>query len=272
MKRGFTLRSTMAGMLSTLMFLQAGATVMAQDIDISTAESIKVKESVVGLGLAFVPEYEGSEDYKAVPIINARFNLNNNMYIGFLGNTLRANLVPSQEWNAGPLLRYRPERNNVKNDQVDAMEKVDAAIEAGGFLSYNLPDWTFSISAAQDIAGAHDGFLLDMGVGYRYKLQADTMLTLNAQTTYASSDYMHTYFSVDQADSLRSRLKTYNADAGLKDFGVGIALQHAYSRKWSVVGVIRYSRLLGDAADSPVVDDAGSANQMLTGAFVNYSF
>jgi outer membrane protein len=272
MKRKFTVRSTMVGILTAAMFLQAGATAMAQDIDISTAESIKIKESVVGLGLAFVPDYEGSEDYKAIPIINARFNLNNNMYIGFLGNAFRANLVPSQEWNAGPLLRYRPERSDVENDQVDSMEKVDAAIEAGGFLSYNLPDWTFSISAAQDIAGSHDGFLLDLGVGYRYKLQAETMLTLNAQTTFASNDYMQTYFSVDQGDAARSGLRTYDADAGFKDFGVGIALQHAYSRNWGVVGVIRYSRLLGDAADSPVVDDAGSENQLLTGVFVNYSF
>lgn len=272
MIRQLTLGSTMAGILFAAMFLQAGATAMAQDFDISTAESIKVKESVVGLGIAFVPDYEGSEDYTAIPIINARLNLNNNMYIGFLGNTLRANLVPSQEWNAGPLLRYRPERNDVDNAQVDRMEKVDAAVEAGGFVSYNLPDWTFSLSAAQDIAGGHDGFLLDLGAGYRYKLQADTMLMINAQMTYANSDYMHTYFSVDQGDRVRSGLRTFTADSGLKDIGIGVAIQHSINRKWSIVGALRYTRLLGDAADSPVVDDVGSPNQMLTGAFVNYSF
>jgi len=272
MKKQRISNNAMVAILFTATLLLAGNTAKAQDIDISTAESIKVKSSVVGLGLAFVPDYEGSENYTAVPVINARLNLNNNMYIGFLGNTLRANLVPSQEWNAGPLLRYRPERNNVDNSHVDAMKKVDAAIEAGGFVSYNLPDWTFSLSAAQDISGAHDGFLLDLGGGYRYKLQADTMLTFNAQLTYASSDYMQTYFSVDQGDALRSGLKRYDADSGLKDFGIGVAVQHGFARNWSVVGVLRYSRLLGDAADSPVVDDAGSANQLLTGAFVNYSF
>jgi outer membrane protein len=272
MKKKCVSGSAMVAVLFAATLLLVGKTALAQDIDISTAESIKIKESVVGLGLAFVPDYEGSEDYKAIPVINARLNLNNNMYIGFLGNTLRANLVPSQEWNAGPLLRYRPERDNVENDQVDAMEKVDAAIEAGGFLSYNLPDWTFSLAAAQDIAGGHDGFLLDLGVGYRYKLQAETMLMVNGQTTFASSDYMETYFSVDQGDHIRSGLRTYDADAGLKDISFGIALKHGFARNWSVVGMLRLSRLLGDAADSPVVDDAGSENQLLTGAFVNYSF
>jgi len=272
MKRNFTLRSIIAGMLFAAMSLQAGTTALAQEIDVSTAESIKVKDSVVGLGLGFVPDYEGSEDYRAVPIVNARLNLNNNMYVALLGNTLRANLVPSRELNAGPLLRYRFGRSDVHNSQVDAMKNVDAAIEAGGFISYNLPDWTFAASAAQDISGSHDGLLLDLGVGYRYKLQAETTLTVNAHTTFASSDYMQTYFSVDQSDAVRSGFKTFDADAGLKDSGFGIALQHMFAMNWSVVGVIRYSRLLGDAADSPVVDDAGSANQMLTGAFVSYSF
>ena len=272
MKKQCVSSSAMVAVLFAATLLLVGKTALAQDIDISTAESIKIKESVVGLGLAFIPDYEGSEDYTAMPVINARLNLNNNMYIGFLGNTLRANLVPSQEWNAGPLLRYRPERNDVENDQVDAMEKVDAAIEVGGFLSYNLPDWTFSLSAAQDIAGGHDGLVLDLGAGYRYKLQADTTLTLNGQMTFASSDYMEAYFSVDQGDHIRSGLSTYTADAGLKDIGFGCAVQHVFARHWSVVGVLKYTRLLGDAADSPVVDDAGSANQLLTGAFVNYSF
>lgn len=272
MKERRSAHSALVAILFTATVLTAGNTAMARDIDVSTAETIKVKNSVVGLGLAFVPDYEGSEDYTAVPIINARLNLNNHMYIGFLGSTLRANLVPNQEWNAGPLLRYRPERDDVDNDQVDAMKKVDAAIEAGGFLTYNMQEWTFSVSAAQDIAGGHEGFVMDLGAGYRYKLDSQTTLTVNGQLTFASSDYMHAYFSVDQGDSIRSGLRTYSADGGIKDIGIGCALQHGFDRNWSMVGVLKYTRLLGDAADSPVVDDVGSANQMLIGAFVNYSF
>jgi outer membrane protein len=83
---------------------------------------------------------------------------------------------------------------------------------------------------------------------------------------------METYFSVDRGDAIRSGLSTYDADSGFKDFSLGVVLQHGFARNWSVIGVLKYTRLLGDAADSPVVDDAGSANQLLTGAFVNYSF
>jgi outer membrane scaffolding protein for murein synthesis (MipA/OmpV family) len=33
-----------------------------------------------------------------------------------------------------------------------------------------------------------------------------------------------------------------------------------------------YARLLGDAEDSPIVDDVGDANQFFGGALINYRF
>jgi MipA family protein len=33
-----------------------------------------------------------------------------------------------------------------------------------------------------------------------------------------------------------------------------------------------YARLLGDAADRPIVDDVGDANQFFTDALINYQF
>ena len=41
---------------------------------------------------------------------------------------------------------------------------------------------------------------------------------------------------------------------------------------WSPTGIAGYTRMLGDAADSPIVDDAGDANQFRAGVLVNYTF
>jgi outer membrane protein len=35
---------------------------------------------------------------------------------------------------------------------------------------------------------------------------------------------------------------------------------------------LKYTRLLGDAADSPVTDDVGDENQMFGGLLINYTF
>jgi outer membrane protein len=195
------------------------------------------------------------------------------MYFSLLGNTARFNLIPSKAWHFGPLLRYRAERDDVDNERVDRLEDVDAAVELGAFLSYNLPSWIFSISAAQDVADAHDGFVIDVGAGYRYKFQEQTTFVLFAKTTYASEDYMDTYFGIDTFDAARSGLPTFDAeDAAWKDVGGGLLVQHNLTPNWGLLGVIKYTRLLDDASDSPIVDEEGDDNQGLVGLIVNYRF
>jgi outer membrane protein len=44
------------------------------------------------------------------------------------------------------------------------------------------------------------------------------------------------------------------------------------SRKWHPAGGVLYSRLLGDASDSPIVSDRGSKNQWIFGAELVYGW
>ena len=44
------------------------------------------------------------------------------------------------------------------------------------------------------------------------------------------------------------------------------------SQNWHLAGGVIYSRLVGDAADSPVVKDRGSENQFFAGAGVVYAW
>lgn len=58
----------------------------------------------------------------------------------------------------------------------------------------------------------------------------------------------------------------------LKDAGVTFDLDYNLTENWGLTGRLGYKRLLGDAADSPLVEDRGSADQLSTGLFVNYKF
>lgn len=257
----------------SVIFLLIGGPAMAQDLDVTAAEAVKEEKNVVGLGAAAVPDYEGSSDYEAAPFLQLRFNFENDMYFSLLGNTARFNLIPSKTFHLGPLVRYRMERSDVDNERVDAMEDVDAAFEVGGFVSFDVANFILLVSAAQDVADAHDGWVGQGGIGYRFSFQETTFLTLFATTTYASDDYMDTYFGITPADAIRSGLPVYEADdADWKDVGGGLLLQHNFSRNWGILGVGKYTKLLGDAADSPIVDEEGDEDQGLVGLLVNYRF
>ena len=225
----------------------------------------------VGAGAGFAPDYEGSEDYEPVPLLFARIQ-RDQIFVALEANTLRANLLPAPVFRAGPLVRYRRERDDVENDAVDDLEDVDAAVELGGFAGFEAAGWHGSVEITHDVADAYDGWLLGVKGGYRAVFSPNLSLNTTAFTTYAGDDYMETYFGIDGADAARSGLDTFDADGGFKDAGLSLAAHYGGQQGWGVNGLAAYKRLLGDAEDSPVVDDEGDANQFFAGLLLIYGF
>lgn len=259
-------------LLFMLNMLFAAQPCVAQAIDLSMTDSAGIESSVFGLGAGYAPDYEGSNEYEAVPLMQARVNWGRGYFLSLLGNTLRANLVPSRNWHLGPVVRYRAERDDVEDDEVDLLEEVDAAVELGIFAGYSGEHWLLQLTGLTDAADAHNGSLVELGLGYKIPFQTLGSLTMFAATSYADSDYMDSYFGIDTADSDASGLSVYDADSGFKDASAGLAWQYNFNRNWGMLALAKYTRLLDDAEDSPVVDDEGDADQVLAGIIFNYRF
>jgi outer membrane protein len=234
-----------------------------------TAQDTQV---ALGLGIAANPDYEGSEDYTAVPIPYASVNWSNHMSINLFGNKAKVNLIPSPIWKAGVIGEYIPERSDVDNNKVDKLKDVDTSFMLGGFFGFEYNYWSASIEAMQDVADGNDGAIVRLNGGYKIPIDQSLNFSLGAFTTWADEDYMSSYFSIDGANSARSGLKTYDADAGLKDVGLNLLASYKPWEHWGFMGLAGYKRLLNDAADSPVVDDEGDKNQFSVGALVFYKF
>jgi MipA family protein len=256
-------------MTGALIFADPGS---AQDLDMFSPDIFSLKKTIVGLGAGLAPDYEGSDEYTAVPIPQFRYNLENGCYLNLLGPSLRANLIPSRTFGFGPMLRYQPARDSVSDDVVDKFEKIDSALDAGVFASMIFNNFLFYTAYNADTTDAHGGYLVDVAGGYRLGIESNVQFIVLALGTYASDDYMETYFGVDEENSERSGLPEYYASAGLKDIGLLGALQYRIDSNWAILGIMKYTRLLGDAADSPVVDQCGDANNFMDGIILNYSF
>lgn len=229
-------------------------------------------QSAIGLGVGMVPDYEGSEDYEAVPLLFGKFTYGNGSYVMLRGNQIKWNLFDSQI-QFGPLLQYRGERDDVDNNQVDRMKDVDGAAEAGLFLTGVFGPWSATVEFAADVSGEHDGYLVTLGGDYKTHMSERLTMTFGASTTYASSNYMETYFQVDSGNRGSSTLPDYSSDSGeLKDVGIHMVADYALNDRWSVMGNLGYKLLIGDAADSPIVDDEGSDGQMFFGVTGVYRF
>lgn len=223
------------------------------------------------LGVGAAPDYEGSDDYAPIPLIAAEMRLH-----GYVLRTdgigLRADLVRNDRFSAGPIMRYARGRGGVSDSRVDRLRDVDGGLEAGAFAGLRHPGLltrhdaaTVEVSAVQEVAGGHCGALVTLSLGWSAPLSDRLRFATGVSTTYATGPYMRSFFGIDADNAARSGLRRFSAGSGLKDAGLALTLSRAVAPAWSVNGTLGYSRLMGDATDSPVTRDRGSADQVFLG-------
>jgi outer membrane protein len=248
------------------------------DIDPVDTQTVRGMTITLGAGAGAAPDYEGSDDYELVPLWNLRVaNLYHpKTFVQLLGPRLRSNFLPSEHWRLGLAGQFIKERNDVENNQVDDLKSIDPSVMLGVVAGYDFladpqQDLALEVEARQDVANDNGALVTVRGV-YGGRLSDSWALNGSVGSTWASEDYMSSYFSIDAADAARSGLDQYSADEGFKDVSVGAALTYRLFERWSISALGSYTRLIDDAADSPVVDDVGNENQFFAGALVNYRF
>jgi outer membrane scaffolding protein for murein synthesis (MipA/OmpV family) len=225
---------------------------------------------VVGAGGGYAPDYEGSDDYELQPFPFVSIVYDDFVFIN--GTSIGLNLLNYEGLKAGPIARYGFGRDEDDNNALDGLGDVDDSIEVGGFVSYGIGIWSAGLTAEQDVGGSHEGLVGEASTGVSVPLSDNLKSSLEGSATWASSDYVDTYFGISAKQSARSGLEQFDADAGFKDVAVTLGLDYMFTESIGISGRAQYKRLLNDAADSPIVDDKGSADQFFGGLFLTYSF
>jgi outer membrane protein len=231
----------------------------------------------LGGGPRVQPQYEGARNYmlSPFPIVSVRFLIN-----PFTGE-------PSSEYGLGfaPSFRYIGARDRSVDKKLAGFPKVDAAYELGGVIDYTLPFVRGYLAVRQGFGG-HHGQVADVGVEGIFKPFGGLKIAIGPKLAFASKEYMETYFSVPPDRSGPptpppdpfSRKKGgggkggFQADAGLNSYGPNLKVDYDFTPQWTGKFEANYSRLAGDAADSPLVQKIGSRNQITVGFGLAYRF
>jgi MipA family protein len=232
----------------------------------------------VVLGGGVEPDYEGASEYAATPHFYANLTAFG-LGLEIEGPQATLNIRPDAAFQFGPSIGYDLGRDGTTNKVVDRLDKIDGAFEAGGFVAYQFnallaQSDVFEVSAdlMADLSGVHDGVSGSFGASYSIAATERLRLGLDASVGLASDGYMNTYFGVTTAGAARSGLASYTASGGVKDVGIGATASYSITERWGIVGRAEYSRLLGDAANSPIVKQEGSPDQFEAGIGIFYSF
>lgn len=221
---------------------------------------------MVGAGAIYAPKFEGSDEFEIVPVpvISATFGRVRVDPDGLTVNVLESNgfkftLNGGYEFGGG--------RKESDSRHLRGLGDVDAGGIVGVQVSYEMGPMEFYAKMEKTIGGS-ESLLGEVGANVSHHVDR-FILSAGASATFADDNHMDSYFGVTAAQSARSGLRQYNANAGLKRFDLEASVTYLATENWFVQGQAGVGFLTGDAKDSPIVQDHVQPSAML---LVGYKF
>jgi MipA family protein len=218
-------------------------------------------------GLVYVsPRFEGARSYQVTGfpfVAPAGFGDDGIVQIK-AADDVRFRVLQFSSFEVGPLAGYRFGRDEDDAAHLAGTGDIDGGLVLGAFATYRSGPLAFSVSYHHQATGDDTGGLVRFGVEGVTRLSPTVKLTTGIGTNYATDDYMSAFFDVNGGP-----LPAYDASAGFKDVHIGTTATIDLSDRWTLVLIGRYAHLIGDAADSPVVE---TESQLYGGAALSYKF
>lgn len=236
--------------------LAASAALLAALTGNARAENEGQRRNFIGMGVGAIPVYEGSSEYRALPVPLIQYQ-SGHFFIspraGLPAMGLKFDLAP--DWTTGAFVGMGLGRKADDADLTKGLEDIDFHGTYGAFIEWSPGDFSV-IAAYRQAAKSGYGATLDLRATYTAWRDTRNRVSIGANTQWADSDYMQTWFGVTPSQAARSRagLDTYSASSGFKSVSVFGTWTHNFNDRWAAVTTLGVSTLAGDARDSPLTD------------------
>lgn len=210
-------------------------------------------------GAGIAPSYFGADSYRVSPA--GRF--------GFTGLRLGSVQLGDPDGPAGFVegtrvrgaFRYIPQRKG--RDELAGLDDVDAALELGLGVHHSAEWWEIYGDVRYGVIG-HRAIAGEIGANLIYRGVDGLTVFAGPRADFGNARFARTYFGVRESEAAPqggSGLDAYRPSGGFHSVGLEIGGYHPLSADWGISGAVRYDRLRGDAAASPIVQQ-GSRNQI----------
>jgi outer membrane scaffolding protein for murein synthesis (MipA/OmpV family) len=173
-------------------------------------------------------------------------------------------------FSVGPVANF--EGSRTAEDVGAALPKVGFTIEVGGFAQAYLGE-NFRLRAeARKGLGGHKGWIGMGSADFVMRDGDDWLFSIGPRVTWSDDQYHDAWFGVAPADAVPSGLPAYDPDGGIQAYGAAASFLTQFTPRWGIITYVKYDRLTGDAADSPIVRVHGSRDQFSGGLALSYTF
>lgn len=237
-------------------------------VSADTEETTSRFSGSVGIGIATLRDYEGGGKTRGLgaPLLNIKastrfgaFALNQQglswtpIDTGILRTGLLATYDIGRTDDRPSDANYRPGSTYLRG-----MGNIDGTPELGGFIGWTFAKLAADLSVRHAVGSqGHDGTLADISLSMPVYSGTALQLVAKPSATWADAQYTQTYFGVTVAQATSSRFPIYSAGSGIKSVQLDLTASYALTARWSAIAMMSYVSLVGDAADSPIVQNSG---------------
>ena len=219
------------------------------------------------------PSYPGADDFSVVGFPSVSFRRSGTRErFSAPDDGLSFSLLEESAVRVGFVGRFQGGRYYKDDRRLYGLDKIDWAVEPGVFVEYWPVEFLRARAELRRGFGGHEGFVADLGLDLVQRFGAFTV-SVGPRLALGDSEFTRTYFGVTPLEAaINGQVVPYRPSGGLTSVGVTTGVTYEWSPQWSTTAFVTYKRLVGDAADSPIVKRFGDENQFGLGLTVSYSF
>lgn len=193
-----------------------------------------------GPGVVLTPEYPGADDYEVLPIPAIDIAYGRTFFID-TRRGIGAWMVNEETRQIGASVWFRRGREADDFEPIAGFGEIDDSAVARLLVGQNIGPVALNLTVAQALTD-NTGLTVDANAAWRFRISNVTFASLGVQGSWGDDTYMRKWFG---------------AGGGVRSAGAFASVSRAISEAWTVSAFAAYDVLVGDAADSPIVERDG---------------
>jgi outer membrane protein len=223
------------------------------------------------LGPQFLPNYPGADELQLAPLIDVAIARVDVLYeFEAPDESFGRAIFTAGGFSIGPAFSFEGSRK--PEDVGTTVPKVDWTLELGGFVQYEFGDSFRLYSELRKGVNGHEGWAALGGADAIFRDRNQWLFSIGPRVTWTDDTYQDAFFSIAPEDAAPSGLPAFDAKGGIQAVGATASFVYQLSEQWGLYGYAKYDRLVGDPADSPIVRQYGSRDQIAGGLALTYTF
>lgn len=224
----------------------------------------------ITLGPQTAPRYPGADNGSLFPYFNVERTRRPYYDFEAPDESGGFNLFRSGGFSFGPSYDLQGSRRRSDTDR--RLHRVGFTVELGAAAQYLFnPNFRVRGEVRKGLSG-HKGVVGILSADYIRRDADNWLFSVGPRLTFSDAKLQRAYFGVTQAEAPTANLPAYSPGGGLQAAGAAGSAMRRIGDRWGLYGYAKYDRLVGDAADSPVVATFGSRNQISAGLGLMYTF